>query len=65
MGLVSCLFIPLEYQFNQVSTHSLDAPIERVTGADIPTPYAEVLENLAFPQTETILKVARRALYRN
>jgi len=43
----------------------LDAPIERVTGADLPTPYAEVLENFAFPQTETIVKVARRSLYRS
>lgn len=44
---------------------SLDSPIERVTGADLPTPYAEVLENEAFPQTSTILKVARRSLYRS
>ncbi|BGP29299.1 pyruvate dehydrogenase E1, beta subunit [Rhodotorula toruloides] len=43
---------------------ALDAPIERVTGADLPTPYAKALEDLAFPTTETILKAVRRSLYR-
>ncbi|KAF8882210.1 transketolase [Mucidula mucida] len=42
----------------------LDAPVERVTGADVPTPYAINLEALAFPTTEVITKVAKRALYR-
>ncbi|GAA5860438.1 hypothetical protein JCM3774_000419 [Rhodotorula dairenensis] len=42
----------------------LDAPVERVTGADIPTPYAKTLEDLAFPDTNVILRATRRALYR-
>lgn len=42
----------------------LDAPVERITGADVPTPYATNLENLAFPDTPLIVKVAKRALYR-
>jgi len=42
----------------------LDAPVERVTGADVPTPYAANLEDLAFPDTPLIVKVAKRALYR-
>lgn len=42
----------------------LDAPVERVTGADIPTPYAMSLESMAFPTPELIQKVAKRALYR-
>ncbi|KAI5124901.1 hypothetical protein M0805_007329 [Coniferiporia weirii] len=42
----------------------LDAPVERVTGADVPTPYATNLEELAFPDTPLIVKVAKRALYR-
>ncbi|TRM67714.1 thiamine diphosphate-binding protein [Schizophyllum amplum] len=42
----------------------LDAPVERVTGADIPTPYATNLEAFAFPDTSIITKVAKRALYR-
>lgn len=42
----------------------LDAPVERVTGADIPTPYAQNLEELSFPTPEIIARVAKRALYR-
>ncbi|CAG8579641.1 2669_t:CDS:2 [Paraglomus occultum] len=42
----------------------LDAPVERLTGADIPTPYAHNLEELSFPDTNLIVKAARRALYR-
>jgi len=42
----------------------LDAPVERVTGADVPTPYAAGLEALAFPDAPVIAKVAKRALYR-
>ena len=60
----------------------LDAPVERITGADVPTPvrrfrklscirclhhvfqYATNLEELAFPDTPLIVKVAKRALYR-
>ncbi|GBE79704.1 thiamine diphosphate-binding protein [Sparassis latifolia] len=43
----------------------LDAPVERITGADVPTPYAANLEALAFPDTPLIVKVAKRALYRS
>ncbi|PIL37114.1 hypothetical protein GSI_00806 [Ganoderma sinense ZZ0214-1] len=43
----------------------LDAPVERVTGADVPTPYAVNLENLTFPDTNVVVKAAKRALYRS
>ncbi|WFD31414.1 pyruvate dehydrogenase (acetyl-transferring) [Malassezia sp. CBS 17886] len=43
----------------------LDAPVERVTGADLPTPYAQPLEELSFPNADLVAKVARRALYRS
>ncbi|PCH41079.1 thiamine diphosphate-binding protein [Wolfiporia cocos MD-104 SS10] len=42
----------------------LDAPVERVTGADVPTPYAINLEALAFPDAGVVTKAAKRALYR-
>ncbi|KAI3626159.1 hypothetical protein CBS9595_001520 [Malassezia furfur] len=42
----------------------LDAPVERVTGADLPTPYAKNLESVSFPTPEIVAKVAKRALYR-
>ncbi|KAJ9076388.1 pyruvate dehydrogenase E1, beta subunit [Entomophthora muscae] len=40
----------------------LDAPVQRVTGADIPMPYANNLEKLALPTVEIIAKVARSSL---
>lgn len=43
----------------------LDAPVERVTGADVPTPYAKNLEDLSFPTPEIVVKVSKRALYRS
>ncbi|CAG61481.1 uncharacterized protein GVI51_K06677 [Nakaseomyces glabratus] len=40
----------------------LDAPIQRVTGADVPTPYAKELEDFAFPDPETIVRAAKEVL---
>ncbi len=42
----------------------LDAPVERVTGADVPMPYARNLELLALPHERDIVSAARRTLYR-
>ncbi len=36
----------------------LDAPISRVTGLDVPLPYAENLEKMALPQVEDIVQAA-------
>lgn len=33
----------------------LDAPVERIAGADVPMPYAANLERLAVPQVSSIL----------
>lgn len=43
---------------------SLDAPVERVAGKDVPLPYAANLEKLALPQIDDIVKAAKRACYR-
>ncbi|KAJ2645277.1 pyruvate dehydrogenase E1, beta subunit [Coemansia sp. RSA 1694] len=40
----------------------LDAPVCRVTGADVPMPYAQNLESLALPDAEVIYKQAKRVL---
>ncbi|KAI5970510.1 PDB1 [Candida margitis] len=40
----------------------LDAPVERVTGCEVPTPYAKELEDFAFPDTETIMRASRKVL---
>jgi pyruvate dehydrogenase E1 component beta subunit len=42
----------------------LDAPVARVTGEDVPLPYAANLEKLALPNPEKIAAAARRACYR-
>jgi len=42
----------------------LDAPVERVTGADIPMPYATALEKAALPQVEDILAATARTIDR-
>jgi pyruvate dehydrogenase E1 component beta subunit len=43
----------------------LDAPVERVHGADVPMPYAVNLEKLALPQVTDIVEAAKRACYRH
>jgi pyruvate dehydrogenase E1 component beta subunit len=37
----------------------LDAPIARVTGADLPMPYSKPLEQLAFPHEEQVVEAVR------
>lgn len=41
----------------------LDAPVGRVTGAEVPTPYAIELENFAFPTPEVVVQASKKALY--
>ncbi|HVG80044.1 MAG TPA: transketolase C-terminal domain-containing protein, partial [Patescibacteria group bacterium] len=41
----------------------LDAPIERVTGANAPMPYARNLEKLKTPTKERIVDAVRHACY--
>ncbi len=43
----------------------LDAPVARVTGKDIPLPYAANLEKLALPSTKEIIEAAESVCYRN
>jgi len=43
----------------------LDAPIERIAGADVPMPYAKVLEDAAMVQVHNIVNAAKRVTYRN
>ena len=41
----------------------LDAPVQRVSGAETPGPYARNLEIAAFPSEDMVADAARRALY--
>ena len=42
----------------------LDAPVARVTGKDVPMPYAANLEQLALPQTADVVQAAKNVCYR-
>jgi pyruvate dehydrogenase E1 component beta subunit len=41
----------------------LDAPVRRITGKDVPMPYAANLERLALPQVEDVVQGARAVCY--
>lgn len=41
----------------------LDAPVERVSGAEVPAPYARNLEIAGFPTMDHVVSAARRVLY--
>jgi pyruvate dehydrogenase E1 component beta subunit len=41
----------------------LDAPVKRISGADVPMPYAKNLERLALPDVERIVKAVREVSY--
>ncbi len=43
----------------------LDAPVARVTGKDVPMPYAANLERMALPDVAEIVEAARAVCYRN
>ena len=51
-------------QVNEQAFDYLDAPVARVTGKDVPMPYAENLEKLALPQSNDIAEAARQVCYR-
>ena len=51
----------------QVMEHAfdhLDAPVARVTGADVPMPYAANLERAALPQISDVVEAAKAVCYR-
>ena len=43
----------------------LDAPVLRVTQADVPMPYAKNLEQMAKPSADRVVEACNRVLYRN
>lgn len=51
------LALTMEYAFDY-----LDAPAQRVTGADVPTPYAQKLEEMSFPNESLIENYAAKML---
>jgi len=48
----------LAVQITEQAFDWLDAPVGRVTGADVPTPYAKSLEQVAFPHEHDVVTAA-------
>jgi pyruvate dehydrogenase E1 component beta subunit len=42
----------------------LDAPVVRITGKDVPMPYAANLEKLALPSVDEVVQAAKSVCYR-
>ena len=42
----------------------LDAPLERISGFDVPTPYSSNIEKLAFPNVDNIVNTVRKVCYK-
>lgn len=47
---------------NEEAFDDLDAPPERITGAEVPMPYATNLEKAALPQIEDVIRVVKRVV---
>lgn len=50
-------------EINERAFDYLDAPVRRVSGADVPMPYAKNLEKLAIPGVEQIIAAVREVAY--
>jgi pyruvate dehydrogenase E1 component beta subunit len=50
-------------QISERAFDYLDAPVKRVTGADVPMPYAKNLEDLAIPKVEQLVAAVREVAY--
>ena len=51
-------------QMMELAFDDLDAPVLRVTGKDVPMPYAANLEKLALPTVEDVIAAAKSVCYR-
>lgn len=50
-------------EIQRAAFDDLDAPIERVTGADVPMPYNKHLERAAKPSVEGVIEAVKRVAY--
>jgi pyruvate dehydrogenase E1 component beta subunit len=53
----------LAYLVHREAFDQLDAPVTRVTGSDVPMPYAKNLEHMAMPQPGRVIEAVRQVLY--
>jgi pyruvate dehydrogenase E1 component beta subunit len=50
-------------QISERAFDYLDAPVKRVTGADVPMPYAKNLEDMAIPKVDQIVAAVKEVAY--
>ena len=55
----------IAYQLMEKAFDHLDAPVLRVTGKDVPMPYAANLEKLALPSVADVIDAAKQVTYSN
>lgn len=55
----------ISYRVTNKAFDHLDAPVIRVTGEDVPMPYAKNLEHLVLPNVEKVVTAVKNALYRS
>ncbi|MBD3387042.1 pyruvate dehydrogenase complex E1 component subunit beta [candidate division KSB1 bacterium] len=53
----------IAFRINKMAFDYLDAPVERISGEDIPMPYAHNLEKEVIPGAGKVVNAAKRALY--
>ena len=53
----------IAFQVQQGAFGDLDAPVARVTGLDVPMPYAKNLEHLVMPTPGRLVAAVREVLY--
>jgi pyruvate dehydrogenase E1 component beta subunit len=55
----------IAYRVTNGAFDYLDAPVGRVTGEDVPMPYAKNLEHLVLPDVEKVIAAIKTVLYRS
>jgi pyruvate dehydrogenase E1 component beta subunit len=55
----------VSYRITSSAFDYLDAPVVRVTGEDVPMPYAKNLEHLVLPSVEKVVTAVKSVLYRS
>ena len=55
----------IAYRVTSKAFDYLDAPVIRVTGEDVPMPYAKNLEQLVVPNVEKVVAAVKSVLYRS
>jgi pyruvate dehydrogenase E1 component beta subunit len=53
----------ISQEINERAFDYLDAPVKRVSGADVPMPYAKNLEDLAVPGVDQVVAAVREVAY--